>query len=932
MKTLRSILDALRSALVKRAGLLRVLALLVSAVVMTAATPNAAEACGITDPVSCVALIFIKIFQLLTALMGWILVLEVDALIRVSQYHNFVSPGPSAVRIGWIVTRDLSNMFFIVILLIIAFGTILGSSTYHYEKNLPRLLIMAVVINFSKTICGIFIDMGQVIMLTFVNGFKEAAGGNFVNAFQINKLLALGDSAGTYTFGMVVAMMFAFILSAIAVSVVLVMLVISIFRIVMLWVLIILSPIAFLSSAIPKGGEYYGQWWKEFKKYIITGPIIAFFLWLSLASVQDAGTAGVAGEGQGFPKSSAAAAGEAGAAATIGDSKIPSEAGASSDVIMNMVIAICLMFAGLKFASESGVVGLGAAKTIRNAATKAARGVATYGAKRAAEPFMSAGGRALARVPLVGGLGRAAVLQSEKWKKERVASREKFAGTPDDLARLSPGAYARKVGGIKDPKELDRFLKAGASNPAAMAALTATTTSFNPLTGATTKKSAAKDALMNMINGGKGADAAKLMRDDKRFGDLAKNDPELLKAAYEGVQKSAALDPNLKKDVGAFEQKFVAQLMGKDSNGNVMLGNVAAEREDKLKTLAPKLTNDDVAALDEGGVEALLPFMKGGQLKKIMQDGKGDQMSGATAALAKMDSTAINKLFAENGIGAGDVSSAMYGNSAVADYVLDKSKNDAKARGEASSKDTGGALKARADARMAEALASGDSAKFVAALPDALSVGSLTASTINSDAKLQAAIKQNANQIDLNSVGRNVSVTDAGKTEAGKALASLIGDVNPDKVKNARKGGMNDHILPSASDVEAKTTQTRNDARDVYVAQAMTGALAAAVAGQVSQLRGVGADDQAEALNKKFEAVTASMEKLKQTQDQLAQAEKRLTNTAGMSVDQLGALQGAAGSLKKQVEDLKSSVAQATAEVKGEKFDTGQKNRGNRRP
>ena len=84
-------------------GLLALLALVVPAAV------RAGGQCGLGDIGACVAMIFVWIFQILTALMGFILIMEVDALIRVAQYFNFVSPGPTAVRIGWIVTRDLAK-------------------------------------------------------------------------------------------------------------------------------------------------------------------------------------------------------------------------------------------------------------------------------------------------------------------------------------------------------------------------------------------------------------------------------------------------------------------------------------------------------------------------------------------------------------------------------------------------------------------------------------------------------------------------------------------------------------------------------------------------------------------------------------------------------------------------------------------------------
>jgi hypothetical protein len=49
---------------------------------------------------------------------------------------------------GWVITRDIANMFFIVILLVIAFATILQIEQYNYKKWLPKLILMAILINF----------------------------------------------------------------------------------------------------------------------------------------------------------------------------------------------------------------------------------------------------------------------------------------------------------------------------------------------------------------------------------------------------------------------------------------------------------------------------------------------------------------------------------------------------------------------------------------------------------------------------------------------------------------------------------------------------------------------------------------------------------------------------------------------------------------
>ena len=127
-------------------------------------------------------------------LIGKLLLMMVAVLIDIAQYNSFATS--VVVLNGWSIVRDVANMFFILILLLIAFSTMLGIEKYDYKKHLSKLLIAAVVINFSATICGLLIDLSQVVMLTFVNGFKEAAGGNFVEALQITKFMEVNPDAG----------------------------------------------------------------------------------------------------------------------------------------------------------------------------------------------------------------------------------------------------------------------------------------------------------------------------------------------------------------------------------------------------------------------------------------------------------------------------------------------------------------------------------------------------------------------------------------------------------------------------------------------------------------------------------------------------------------------------------------------------------------
>jgi hypothetical protein len=217
-------------------------------------------------------------------------------LIAVATYNDFV--GATAVTTGWPLVRDVVNMFFIVVLLIIAFSTIIGYKEFDYKKHVPRLLLMAVLINFSKTLVGLLIDFSQVIMLTFVNGFKEAAFGNFAKAFGLQRILEMSkntsiESGGENladSIGLLISLIFGVIMLMVVCTIILIMLIYLVARIIALWIILIFSPMAFFVWALPPKlakavSQFSTAWWQQLSAWLSGGPIMAFFLWLTLAIV-----------------------------------------------------------------------------------------------------------------------------------------------------------------------------------------------------------------------------------------------------------------------------------------------------------------------------------------------------------------------------------------------------------------------------------------------------------------------------------------------------------------------------------------------------------------------------------------------------------------------------------------------------------------------
>ena len=47
------------------------------------------------------------------------------------------------------------------------------------------MLIAAILVNFSKLICALIVDAGQVFMLTFVNGYAATGGANIIAGLKL---------------------------------------------------------------------------------------------------------------------------------------------------------------------------------------------------------------------------------------------------------------------------------------------------------------------------------------------------------------------------------------------------------------------------------------------------------------------------------------------------------------------------------------------------------------------------------------------------------------------------------------------------------------------------------------------------------------------------------------------------------------------------
>jgi len=186
------------------------------------------------------------------------------------------------INIGWTLTRDLTNMIFIIILVMIGLGTALKFEQYKLQKLLPKLIAIAFLINFTPVICGLIVDASNIFMGFFLSKVEGLnALGTKIAAEQslVTQTLDRNQIIGGILPAIIQTGLFAFF-DVIASVVILMFAALFVFRRVVIWVLVILSPIAFASSILPQTNKYYKQWWNQFTQWCIIGITAGFFLYL----------------------------------------------------------------------------------------------------------------------------------------------------------------------------------------------------------------------------------------------------------------------------------------------------------------------------------------------------------------------------------------------------------------------------------------------------------------------------------------------------------------------------------------------------------------------------------------------------------------------------------------------------------------------------
>lgn len=197
---------------------------------------------------------------------------------------------------AWSFFRNVGNILFVIALLFVIFSQVtgFGIDNYGIKKILPKLIVTAIIVNFSYIICGVLVDISNILGNSIKNIF-ESVGGSLTAGSKsgdglgpvgyITSIVAIigtivAAGAGVAVAGSIISSgglltilvpILTFLASAVIAGF-FAMLMLGI-RQALVIIMIVISPIAFVLYAIPNTNAIFRRWFTLFRGLLTLYPV-----------------------------------------------------------------------------------------------------------------------------------------------------------------------------------------------------------------------------------------------------------------------------------------------------------------------------------------------------------------------------------------------------------------------------------------------------------------------------------------------------------------------------------------------------------------------------------------------------------------------------------------------------------------------------------
>lgn len=240
-----------------------------------------------------------------------------DGLYNIIQQMLVVKPlttdSDSPFHQIWSIFRDITNVVFAIFFLVIIFSQVsgIGISNYGIKKLLPKIILSAILINLSYIICAALVDISNIVgssLKGLFSGIEEGitATGIIANAAEGTQIdfsnivsgligggliagLAIGASGGLGAIfisllPVLLAAVFAVAIAYITIAA----------RQAFVYLLIMVSPLAFVCNLLPNTEKWFATWKKSLYQMLFFYPMFAALFgacslvgWTIIAAAED---------------------------------------------------------------------------------------------------------------------------------------------------------------------------------------------------------------------------------------------------------------------------------------------------------------------------------------------------------------------------------------------------------------------------------------------------------------------------------------------------------------------------------------------------------------------------------------------------------------------------------------------------------------------
>lgn len=226
--------------------------------------------------------------------LGWILCPLIKGVASAADgiYTLMIEPflnvktGSEGLKDGWSAVRNVANIGFAIMFAIVILSQLtgIGLSNYNIKKILPKLIVVAVLVNLSYVLCLLAVDVSNILGVQLHKGLADwgNAGGSGADGSPsvgwsalstvITTLFGVGAGAALIYTAPFWIIPFLLSLVSAAISILFFFAILAVRQVAVI-VLIVLAPAAIVCYALPNTKSIFNKWKSAFTSVLLVFPI-----------------------------------------------------------------------------------------------------------------------------------------------------------------------------------------------------------------------------------------------------------------------------------------------------------------------------------------------------------------------------------------------------------------------------------------------------------------------------------------------------------------------------------------------------------------------------------------------------------------------------------------------------------------------------------